>query len=458
MRLVINKRVVYTIISLVAIITTSFFAIQYAKGKYRVTSQGFIEGAGLLAANSFPTAAEVLVNGKLIGVTDNTFYLEPEEYEVEIVKDGYAPWKKRITIEPELVVQTNATLFPKAPSLNTLSFTGAQNLSPSPDGQKVIYYADANSSTKKNGLYLLELSNNAFSFQKEPVQISDDPSSIDLATAHFIWSPDSSEVMMITAEKEVLLNLGVVNGLETLSDISFSRKQILSEWEQEMYIREQENLSKFPEEIIAIATQSAKNVYISPDKKRLLYTATESVQLPEQLVPPLLATSTQLEQRILSAGSVYVYDREEDKNFLVGSEQKQLETNQNNEKHLLTENKPSFDAVTTATTSATDLISAANFNSLQASDSAQTAANFRTYHSSVFTNTLQWFPNSKHLIYIEDATIKIMEYDAANQTTIYSGPFAENFVYPWPNGDRLIILTSFSPDAPFNIYSLELKK
>ena len=51
-----------------------------------------------------------------------------------------------------------------------------------------------------------------------------------------------------------------------------------------------------------------------------------------------------------------------------------------------------------------------------------------------------------------------MEYDTTNQTTLYSGPFTDEFVYPWPNGDRMVILTSFSPDTPQNLYALELKR
>ena len=76
----------------------------------------------------------------------------------------------------------------------------------------------------------------------------------------------------------------------------------------------------------------------------------------------------------------------------------------------------------------------------------------------MYANTFQWYPDSKHLLYIEENQIKIMEYDGGNQVTLYSGPFAEHFVYPSPNGDRLIIITSFSPDSPLNLYAVELKK
>lgn len=446
----VNKRFVYTLLSAIVILVGTAIAIQYAKGGFRVTPEGFIQGTGLLAANSFPTAAELLIDDKLIAVTDDTVYLEPGQYNVKIEKDGYTSWTKNIKIEKELVVQTNATLFPKAPSLSTLTFSGASNLSPSPDGQKIIFYSDSNSSDRKNGLYLLELVNNPLSFQKEAKQIANDSSIYDLKNAKFIWSPDSSEVILISENIEVLLNISTMNDLEALQDISYRKKQILSEWEQEMYLRERENFAKFPEEIVNFATQSAKNTYVSPDKKRLLYTATTEFTLPT-LTPSVPVTSSQPEERNLVAGGIYVYDREEDKNFRVGTEKQDETTGNSIAKKLLAldlldKNSPLINASPSA------------FVSLQASQSAETANKFNVYHSSLMADTLQWFPDSKHLIYIENNNIKIMEYDTTNQTSIYSGPFVGEFIYPWPNGDRIVILTSFSPDAPSNLYAIELKK
>ena len=444
----VNKRFIYTSLSAFVILVGTAIAIQYAKGGFRVTPEGFIQGTGLLAANSFPTAAEVQIDDKLITATDDTIYLEPGKYNIKIVKDGYTPWTKNIQIEKELVVQTNATLFPKAPSLSTLTFSGAENLSPSPDGQKIIFYSDSNSSDRKIGLYLLELTNNPLSFQKEAKQITNSSSNFNLENAKFIWSPDSSEVILITEQREVLLDISSMNILDSLQDISYRKKQILSEWEQEMYLRERENFSKFPDEIIALATQSAKNIYISPDKKRMIYTAVLEFTIPDTIKPSVPVTNSQPEERSVTPGGIYVYDREENKNFRVGTEKnnsismaKQLLA-----QDMLDEKSPLINASPSA------------FTTLQASTSAQTANKFNIYHSSLFADTFQWFPDSKHLIYIKDNNIKIMEYDTANQTNIYSGPFVDNFIYPWPNGDRLVILTSFSPDTPNNLYAIELKK
>src|SRR3972149_126878 len=98
------------------IAATTFFVIMWAKG-YRPTTTGFNRGTGLLAADSFPKGAEVFINGKLTTATDDTLNMEPGEYFIEIKKDGFHTWSKTVQVQEELVVQTNATLFPTVPSL-----------------------------------------------------------------------------------------------------------------------------------------------------------------------------------------------------------------------------------------------------------------------------------------------------------------------------------------------------
>jgi len=444
-----NSRILYTLFSAVVIIGGTFAAIQYAKGNYRITRQGFVAESGLLSANSFPPGAEVLIDGQLTTATDDTIYLPPGGYNIEINKDGYWPWKKAVRLESQLVVQTNAQLFPIAPSLTPLTFTGVRNVFPSPDGQKIIYYTSSASAQTRNGLYMLELSNNPLSLQRGPRHLAENNDSFNLAEAKIIWAPDSGQVMLVDQDKNYLLDIDGKNNLASLPDISFRKNQILSEWEEEMYLRERQFLAEFPDEVIAMATASAKNVYFSPDKNRLLYTYTgqNSLTLPEGLTPPVPAANTEAEERTLVAGNTYVYDREEDKNFNVGTppirasqvDKLLLATDLFQRRRMSLESSPSA------------------FTRLQASTSAQTVQTFSTYHTSLYANTFQWFPDSNHLLYTDQNRIQIKGYDTTNDTTVYSGPYVDNFVYPWPDGSKLLILTSFSPETPPNLYAIELK-
>lgn len=479
-KLKINPRVFYTLFSIFVIVGGTYAAIQYANGYYRITRQGIVPSTGLLSANSFPTGAEVLINGRLVTATDDTYYLEPGTYDIEIRKDGFNPWFKRMTVQPELVTQTNAQLFPIAPSLSPLTFTGLSGVFPSPDGQKLLYFTNTTNSASKNGLYVLDLTNSPLSLQRGPRQVSNDPAGFDLENAQIIWSPDSSEAMVITDNRQVMLDLNRLNQLETLPDVSFTSRQILSQWENEMYIRERQYLREFPPDIIRIATTSAKNVYFSPDKKKLLYTATAPAVLSEDLLPPLPATNTQPENRTLEPGSIYVYDREEDKNFKVGTEAEILASKlaQASNNSLSPEPSPSPDisssAVDTASSSALvdkHLLAVDLFNSqartlqsdpnffrtLQATNSAQTVNQFNVYHTPLFAGTFQWYPDSNRLIFVDRNRIRIKEYDNTNDTIIYAGPYAGTFAYPWPDGSKMLILTSFGSEIPNNLYGIELR-
>jgi hypothetical protein len=51
----------------------------------------------------------------------------------------------------------------------------------------------------------------------------------------------------------------------------------------------------------------------------------------------------------------------------------------------------------------------------------------------------------------------LMEYDNTNRTAVYSGPFDPMFIYPWPDGSRILTLTSLSSTSLPNLYAIELK-
>lgn len=456
MRRTVNPRVLYTLFSALIIIAGSVIAIRFAQG-YRPSQNGSFQGNGLLAANSFPSGGEIYINGKLVGVTDNnTLYLSPGQYKVEILKDGYTPWQKTIQIQKELVTQTNAQLFRRVTGLTPLTFAGVKNIWPSPDGQKLLFYTASASAQTKNGLYLLDLSSNFLSQTHDPQQIAGETLGVDLSKALFVWSPENNQVVLSTGEKELLLDLSKQNDLSALPDISFRKKQLLSEWESELYLRERQYMSRFPDEVIQIATESAKNVYLSPDKMKIMYTATAAATLPDNLEPALPASDTQPEHRMIQPGMTYVYDRQEDKNFSIS---------------LDSVDKPAPLSTASATLAskvilASDLFhkDAANlaaspsaFVRLQGVAAIDTAEKFRNYYSSLYSTGVQWFPDSKHIFYTNQNKIYITEYDNTNKTVVYDGPFADNFVYPWPDGSRLLILTTFSASSPMNLYAIELK-
>lgn len=70
-----------------------------------------------------------------------------------------------------------------------------------------------------------------------------------------------------------------------------------------------------------------------------------------------------------------------------------------------------------------------------------------------------WLPDSRHIILIEEGTISLIEFDSTNKAVIYAGTFADNFVFPWPDSSRLVIISSFpTPTASQpNLYGINLR-
>lgn len=70
-----------------------------------------------------------------------------------------------------------------------------------------------------------------------------------------------------------------------------------------------------------------------------------------------------------------------------------------------------------------------------------------------------WLPNSRHIILVENETISVLDFDATNKAVIYAGKFEDNFVFPWPDSSRLVIISSFpTPTASEpNLYGINLR-
>lgn len=390
-----NKKLLITIFIALFLLLATFAAINFAKG-YRIDfKKKKVAETGLLVVNSFPTGASVFINDKLTTATNDTLNLPPGDYKVKIIKDGYIAWEKNLSLKKELVTQANARLFPAAPDLKALTFTGASNLVPSPDGEKIAYVIASASSSLKNGLWVLDLTNNALSFSKETKQVATNTSDFDFAKARLTWSSTSKEILAQNGSNNYLLSIDRSNDLTTALDVSARLSLIIAEWEEELALKTKEEFKALPDFMIKTASESAKNIFFSPDQEMVLYTATASATLSEGLIKPLLATSTQPQTRMIEPGSVYVYDIKEDKNFFI----------------------------------------------------ANAEAN------------IQWFPTSKHLLLVEDNNIIILEYDGTNRATVYAGFFKDSFVSPWPDGSKLIILTTLTPDSPLppNLYAIDLK-
>lgn len=392
-------RLIFFLSSFFLVAVIGLFAIQYAKGlRFNLRTLRF-SPTGILVATSQPNGAQVLINGKLEAATNENLSLAPETYDIEITKEGYHPWKKRMSITASEVTKTDAVLFPKAPTLSPLTFDGALRAFATQDGTKLAWIVKDNENGNKTGLWIIELSNLPFGFTREARYITD----ADLSEATFTWSPDGREILITNGNTSFLIETGKFTRQESLVALSQTQAtKVITEWDKQKTKRIAAQTKGLPQNLQDILMRKTKQFVFSPDETKILYTASASATLQENLIPPVPGSSTQKQSRDIKPDKTYVYDIKEDRNFLV-----------------------------------TDVPNDIKIG-----------------------NSISWFPTSRHILLAEPDKITLMEYDGANKTTIWSGPYEEPYAFTTPDAGQLIILTNFGStdgSAIPNLYSINLR-
>lgn len=476
------RQMIYALSGILFVIGGTFIALKWAKG-YRPSFIGnkapIVTGTGLLVANSDPKGAEVVVNGKLTTATDDTLNLTPGTYEIEIKKNGYADWKKQLQVKAELVTQTTAKLFPSVPNMTPITYTGSNDPTPSPDGQKIAYKVTSATNSAHNGIWVIELGSRNFSTRApEPKQIFKSVSKYDLSTSKLLWTPDTSQILVYWTEIKkasnkatekvstaMLLSADKLNDEADIRDASARLPALLAQWIQSLDIKDAEKLTKLPESISSLLISGADNVYFSPDELKILYTATVDSTIPSGIIPDLPSESTQPETRDIKKGDMYIYDIKEDRNYKINQTvlnvplrlPKQKDDGKDGSNGLDSKDGSIYWNERISTWFLPNLTGKLELPMVPEQLLVQTIEFLRSKYSPIWSENIQWFPTSNHLIEINDNKISIQEYDNTNSVAVYSGPFSDNFTYPWPNGDKLVILSSLNTNSPANLYSINLK-
>lgn len=419
-----DRRVILTFTTFIFLLLASIAAIAYNKG-YRPSFKKtgpVVEATGLLVATSSPDGAQVFLNNRLVTATNDTLSLPEGDYQVKIIKDGYIPWEKELKIKTGVVTETQARLFPTAPNLRAETSSGVFLPTLSLDGTKLVYDV-ASGSAEKRGVWVMDLTDRPLLTQAQARQIAQ-----NLPRATFTWSPDSKQIMATTEEIIFLLEADRLNPFP--QEITSILNSLLDSWEKDIKAKENNRLSNLKSNLVE-ELGKMQVIAFSPDETKILYRANQAFTLPPLLekIPP--GSSTQPEQRELKEGVIYVYDLKEDKNFFITDQVIDLVKKEGKAKDKKGAGEASSSAIA----------------QLEAITQAQRS------------QPLKWFPDSRHLIWVEDETISVLEYDGTNKATIYTGPFENSFVYPWPNSSKLIILTTYNRPAGIepNLYSISLK-
>ncbi len=429
------KRLLPSVLTLLFLGLITIVVILYGRGYRFDATQKIVKATGALVLTSYPDGASVAIDGKFTTATNNTIQIAPGWYEVKLTKEGYLPWQKKLHVEAEVVSKTDALLFPINPSLSPLTNLEAKQPTISPDGTKIAFVSNSEESTPyakepeieavfprvKSGVFILDVSDNLITINRFPRQILDFSSLVNQSlklpsVASLFWAPDSKQILLKFADgTEYLLDATRQN--PNPGPANAQAAVILGNWQREEQLKQTERLLAFPGSLRNVATQSATIIGFSPDETKILYQATAPATLSEAIVPPIIGSNPIQEQRTIAPGKLYVYDLKEDKNFFI----------MNQETRTIT--PPKNQALISPTINSTR------------------------------STTIQWYPDSKHLILVEKNAIMVMEYDGSNKVSVYAGPFDGSFVAPWPSGGRLIILTSLNTglNGKSSLYSVNVR-
>jgi Tol biopolymer transport system component len=191
----------------------------------------------------------------------------------------------------------------------------------------------------------------------------------------------------------------------TPTDITENLNTYQNTWNTEKEDKTNAQIASLHSNLKKMITDNFTIAAWSPDETKILYIASNSASLPLIINPPHIGTDSTPQERNIQKGNIYIYDIKEDQNFKI------------------------LDAIPNPT----NLIASGEF-------------------------PLKWLPDNMHLLYIHAGKIDTMEYDGGNKTTIYAGPFIDNFVFPWPAGGKFVILTNLgNEDIAPNLYTVSLQ-
>jgi hypothetical protein len=254
------------------------------------------------------------------------------------------------------------------------------------------------------GLWVMEMLNLPLGFARDPKRITDG----DLTNTSLEWSPNGREILLTTKTGSFLLDASKFTPQSQRINITTGKKEILAEWKIELDKKLKAQIAKLPDKFESIIERKVKAIAFSPDEDMIVYTASGSANISDNLIKQLPGASTQGQERNLKENHTYVYDIKEDRNFLIDE-------------------------------NSSDLIIEGGY---------QSKAERR----------LSWFITSRHLVLAEKDKITILDYDGTNRQTVYAGSYLAPHAFPTLSLDRLIILTNLgAASTPANLYSLSIK-
>lgn len=260
----------FFLITFVIVFAGTVPAILYAQGIRLNPKNKSLDETGMMAFSSAPTGAQVYLDGKLLTITNNSLQsLLPKEYLVEMKKEGYITWSKRVNVFPKMVTDVTSLLISKTPRLDPITSSGIYIPTISNTATQITYTTKDN---KKPGVWIMPLNNGGpvNLFRAKPYLVLDDLVYKVSDAKEIIWSPDDQELLIKLKNDQLILvpaEGAVASQVLPISD----GESVLTAWEAERKAKRKAFIEKkiIDAEVKPAATE--KNTLWSPDEDLFLY-------------------------------------------------------------------------------------------------------------------------------------------------------------------------------------------
>ena len=397
-----SRRFLFTILTLLVIISGALLAVFFAKGYRLSTETGTITGTGIISVVSEPDRASVYLDGHLTTATnDNINSLIPKKYKVTIEKEGYISWEKEVEVREGLVKEIEASLFRSIPTVYPITYNGVAKALLSPDSQKFVYVVPNGddpasvSASKRSGVWLLPMTSGGINLGRgnEPRQIALS-GNYDFSEAEFRWSPDSQQVLVSFPDRYLLLEADRLN--EPPRDVTAQIEPTVRSWDESEKESNLARLQLIADNSIRNTASASAILKWAPDETKVLYQKDEKTDYQ-------VADLTTNETFTLPKASSY--------HWLPDSE------------HLIM----------------------VEFEEQKVTDVTKDPK---------VTNEEEIKENS-----LLSTRVSIIETDGTNKSEMFYGALDPEFVVPWPDSSRLVVIYSL-PTATAskpNLYGINLK-
>lgn len=395
-----NKRFLFTIVSLLVIVGIAGGAIFLAKGYRYQPDTGTFSGTGIISVSSIPDQASVYLDGHLTTATDdNIASLPPKTYKVRIVKEGYIAWEKDIEVTEGWVSEIKATLFRSIPTIYPITYSGVDLAKLSPDNLKLMYIIPNGLeggavAEKKSGIWVWVMDSKGGiglgggEVQRQLVQAG----GLDYSKAKYRWSPDSTQIFVDLPDRKLLLDINRLNDVP--KDITANYQATLKSWDETETQNKFTKLEQITDMNLRRTASDSALLKWSADETKVLYSDPEG----------------NFKLNDLSLKKNYNLPKASSYTFLPDS------------KHLVMVEKEG--------------------SRVKGQESSEKTAETKTIKDQ-FAQT----------------RISIIEIDGTNRAEIYYGLVEPTIVVPWPDGSRLVVISSLPTQTASepNLYGINLK-